>query len=50
MSKANKIFIVTMILTASIIALAWVGYDNKQAMKVCQEKHSKDYCFKQIMR
>jgi hypothetical protein len=29
---------------------AYMGYKDTEAMEVCQEKYSHDYCFRQIMR
>jgi len=29
---------------------AYMGYEDMKAMKACQEKYSRDYYFRQIMR
>jgi len=46
----SKVIVISMIILTSAGALAYVGYHNKKAMQTCQEKHSHDYCFRQIMR
>lgn len=35
---------ITLSITLSILGLAYIGYENKQAMLVCLEKYSSGVC------